>query len=371
MTRSIGTGVVVAAAVLLAVAAGGAVVPAAPGESISTWRGRAGAITAAFIRGTGYAAVGAVISDPETGKPRGRLALVDARSGREIWAAEYRNNNCCLTPAIGFLPSARQVVASGDELMLVPLSGSPPRHLELGGRTIDVTAVDGRILVGTLEGDLIVYQADRPRWRAPHPDLMAVAASRDGFAAAASPKGVAIFDLRTRRMIRQVPFSDTRAVDATFAPGPLLVVAQRITSGDLRVLGLDPRTGRLRWAVELGPTTLPILDAAGRMIVVSDFLGRTGAVISSSGVVRQRWTEARGRVFVAGSPQGEIAVAVGREVTVQTPDGKVRWRGSMPGTVLGLRLDGPWLAAIGTIAQNSYAPDRIWFVRTGRFTSAR
>ncbi len=363
MARRASIGAVFAAAGLALLVVSWAPLMAAP-RPPGVWQARAGALAAALVSGTEYAVVGSVIFDQSARKPRGRVALVDARSAREIWAAEYRNSQCCLTPSVGFLPASRRVIASGDELLLVSLRGRPSRRLALDGSTIDVAVGGGQVLVGTLKGEVIAFQAGRELWQARHPDVMAVALSADGLAAAASRQAVAVYDARTGQPLRQIPLTETRAVDLAFFPGALLVVAQKTTPGDLKVLGIDMRSGRLQWSVALGPTTSPTVGIAGRVIVIGDFLGRTAAVVSPSGVVQDRWTDAQGRVFIAGSPRGEIAVAVGPNVAVRTSTGRVRWRGAIPGSVLGLRLDGPWLAAIGTTAQNSYAPDRIWFLRT-------
>jgi outer membrane protein assembly factor BamB len=291
---------------------------------------------------------------------------------------EYRNSNCCGTPAIGVLPTNRKIFASGDELLLVPLNGGPSRRVELDGVTLDAATAGGRVLAGVvkvrpgaMEHEVVAIQGDGVLWRARHPNLMAVALSADGLAAAAGPQGVVIFDARTGRPLHQVPLPGTRFADLAFSRNALLMVAQKTTAGDLQLLGIDARTGRQRWSVALGPTTVPAVQVTGKVIVVSDFRGRVAAVVSPSGVVQDRWTDAQGPVYIAGSRQGEIAVAIGPNVAVRTPTGRVRWRGAIPGTVLGLQLDGPWLAALGTTDQKSNVPDRIWFVRTGQPTAPR
>ncbi len=304
--------------------------------------------------------------------------LVDARWGREIWSAEYRNTNCCGTPAIGSLPASRKVFASGDELLLVPTSGKASQRVELDGVTLDAAAVDGRVLAGVvqwrpgaIEYEAVAVGINAVLWRARHHKLMTVALSADGLAAAGGPQSVAIFDAKTGRSLHLMPLPDTRLVDLAFAPGALLVVARKTADGELKVLGIDARAGQHRWSVALGPTSVPAVTVAGGTIVVSDFRGRTGAVISPLGAVRDRWTDVQGPVFVAGSPQGEVAVAIGQNVAVRTPAGRVRWRGTIPGTVLGLQLGGPWLAVIGTTDPKSSVPDRVWFVRTGKAFAAR
>ncbi len=378
MARRASTGAAVAAVALLGLAAASQAPLQAAAGSFSVWRAPAGLITAAFVSGTGYAVVGTASFDRSTRKTRSRVVLVDARSARAIWSVEYRNSNCCGTPAIGVLPTNRKIFASGDELLLVPLSGGPSRRVELDGVTLDAATADGRVLAGVvlvrpgaMEHEVVALQANGVRWRARHPNLMAVALSADGLAAASGPQGVAIFGASTGRPLYQVPLPGTRFADLAFARNGLLVVAQKTTAGDLRLLGIDARTGRGLWSAALGPTTVPAVGIAGRMIVVSDFRGRVAAVVSPSGVVQDLWTDARGPVFVAGSPQGEIAVSIGPNVAVRTPTGRVRWRGAIPGTVLGLQLDGPWLAAVGTTDQKSNVPDRIWFVRTGQPTARR
>ncbi len=378
MARRASTGAAVAAAALLGLAAASQAPLQAAAGSFSVWRAPAGLITAAFVSGTGYAVVGTASFDRSTRKSQGRVVLVDARSARAIWSAEYRNSNCCGTPAIGFLPQSRKVFASGDELLLVSLSGGPSRRVELDGVTLDAATADGRVLAGVvqvrpgaMEHEVVMIQGDGVLWRARHPNLMAVALSADGLAAATGPQGVAIFGASTGRPLYQVPLPGTRFADLAFARSGLLVVAQKTTEGDLRLLGIDARTGRQRWSVALGPTTVPAVQVTGKVIVVSDLRGRVAAVVSPSGVVQDHWTDARGPVYAAGSPRGEIAVAIGPNVTVRNPSGRVRWRGAMPGTVLGLQLDGPWLAAVGTTDQKSNVPDRIWFVRTGQFTVPR
>ncbi|MDR7521173.1 MAG: PQQ-binding-like beta-propeller repeat protein [Armatimonadota bacterium] len=245
--------------------------------------------------------------------------------------------------------------------------------MELDGVTLDAVAAGEQFLAGvvrvrpgSLEHEVVAVQADGVQWRAPHRNVTAVALSADGLAAAASSQAVAIFDARTGRLLRQVPLAGTRYADLAFFPGGLLAIAQKTTAGDLQLTGIDARTGRRRWSLSLGPTAVPILQAAGGSIVVSDFRGRVGAVVSLSGALQGRWTDAQGPVFVAGSPRGEIAVAIGPNVVVRTPSDRARWRGTMPGTVLGLQLDGPWLAAVGTADRNSSTPDRIWFARTDR-----
>ncbi len=378
MARRASIGAAVATAALLGLAAASQAPLQAAAEPLSVWRASAGLITAAFVNGTGYAVVGAVSFDRSTGKSRSRVVLVDARSGREIWSAEYRNSNCCGTPAIGFLPTDRKVFASGDELLLVPLGGGPSRRVELDGVTLDAATADGRVLAGVvqarpgaMEHEVVALQANGVRWRARHPNLMAVALSADGLAAAAGPQGVAIFGASTGRPLYQVPLPGTRFADLAFARNGLLVVAQKTTAGDLQLLGIDVRTGRGLWSAPLGPTTVPTVQVTDKLLVVSDFRGRVAAVVSPSGVVQDRWTDAQGPVYIAGSPQGEIAVANGPNVAVRTPTGRIRWRGVIPGTVLGLQLDGPWLAAIGTTDQKSNVPDRVWFVRTDQPTAPR
>ncbi len=322
--------------------------------------------------------MGAVSVDRAIGKPRSRLVLVNAQSGHETWSAEDRNSNCCGTPAVGFLPASRQVFASGDELLLVPLGGGLSRHVELNGVTLDAATAAGRVLAGVVqvrpgavEHEVVAVQANGALWRTRHSNLTAVALSPDGLAAAAGSQAVAILDAGTGRPFHQVPLTGTRFASLAFFPGALLVVAQKTTAGDLQVTGLDARTGRRRWSLGLGPTTVPAVHVAGRSIVISDLRGRTGAVISSSGIVQERWTDAQGPAFVAGSPKGEIAVAVGPHVTVRTPSGRVRWRGTVPGTVFGLRFDGQWLAGIGAVDEHSNVPDRVWFFRTDQAAAGR
>jgi len=359
----------VAAGLLIFAAASRDSLPAAA-PPLSAWQAQPGAMTAAFASGTDYAVTASVFFDRPVGKTRARVVLVHPWSGREIWSADYRNRQCCLYPSVGFLPASGRVFASGDALLLVSLSGVPSRTLELNGSTIDVAVAGEQILVGTLEGTVTALQADGEVWRTRYPDLLAVALSADGLAAVASRRAVAIYEARSGRPVHQVPLAETRAVDMTFAPEALLVVAQKTAAGDLHVLGIDTRTWDRRWSVTLGTTTWPALHMAGRVIVVSDFLGQMGAVISTSGTVQRRWTDRYRRVFIAGSPQGEIAVAIGSTIDVLTSAGRVRWRGVMPGVVLGVRMDGPWLAAMGTTAQDSLAPDRVWFARTDQFSAS-
>lgn len=363
MARRASIGAAVAAVSLLTLATVSPTLAAAPG-SLSEWRASPGPINAAFVAGTSRAVVGLVSFDQASGKPRGRVALVDARSARELWATEYRNSQCCLTPAVGVLAAAERIFASGDELLLVSLRGSPTSRVDLDGSTVDVAAAGGRLLVGTIRGEVAAFHANRLLWRAGHRDVMAVALSADGLAAAGSRQAVAIFDASNGRPLHQLPLTDARTIDLAFAPGAQLVLAQKSSAGDPRLTGIDARTGHTRWSVALGSTSAPTVAVAGTVIVIGDWLGRMATLVSLSGTVLDRWTDAEGRVFVDGSPQGEVAVGIGSSVTVRTSTGRVRWRGSMPGTVLGLRLNGPWLAALGTMVQNSYAPDRIWFVRT-------
>ncbi len=339
-------------------------------EPSSVWIGQAGAITTVFVRATGHAVVGSVRFDQKTGKPRGRVALVDAGAAREIWSTEYRNRQCCIILSVGALPESGQAFASGDEIVLVSLRSGRAHRVGLNGSTVDASSDRRRVLVGTLQGEVATFDERALLWRASHPEAAAVALSDDGLAAAASRQSVAVFDARTGRRLHRIPFAETRAVDISFAPDSLLVVAQRATDGAVRLLGIDVPTGRIRWSLALGPMTLPSVATAGRQIVVADFLGRMAAVISPSGNLQRRWNDGQGRVFIAGSPEGEIALAIGRNVSVHTRRGSLRWRGVMPGAVLGLRLEGPWLAVIGTMAQNSHAPDRIWFVQTAE-TSTR
>lgn len=274
---------------------------------------------------------------------------------------------------MGLLPGSRRVFASGDELLLVPLSASASRRVELDGTTLDAAAAAEQVLVavvrvrpGSVEYEVVAIGAGGVRWRAPHPGLTAVALSADGLAAAASSEAVGIFDAGTGRLLRRIRLTEARFVDLAFVPGGLLAVAQKATAGGLQVTGIDAHTGGRRWALSLGSTTVPTVQVAGRLIVVTDFRGRVGAVVSAAGLLHGRWTDARGPVFVAASPRGDIAVAIGSNVVITTPSGKSRWQGTIPGTVLGLQLDGPWLAAIGTAAQESSTPDRIWFVHTDR-----
>lgn len=344
----------------------------------AVWSAPAGLMSVSFVPGTTHALVGAVAFDRSAGRTRSRVVLVDARSGREGWSAEYRNSNCCGTPAVGFLPSSQKVFASGDELLLAPMMGNASRRVHLDGITLDVAAADGRVLAGVvqwrpsaIEYEAVAVGTDGVLWRARHHKLTAVALSADGLAAAGGTESVAIFDARTGQQLHLVLLPETRLVDLAFAPGALLVAARKTTDGDLEVLGIDARFGQRRWSVTLGPTTVPAVTVAGGTIAVSDFRGCVGAVISLSGVVRDRWTDGQGPVFVAGSPQGEIAVAIGQNVAVRTPSGRVRWRGTIPGTVLGLQLNGAWLAAIGTTDPQSGVPDRVWFVPTTRASAAR
>lgn len=367
MRKALIGAIVAAAGVLIFAAVSRDSLPAAP--PISTWQAPPGAMTAVFASGTDYAVTASVFFDRSVEKTRGRVVLVHLWSGREIWSVDYRNRQCCLFPSVGFLPASRRVFASGDELLLVSLSGVTSRTLGLDGSTIDVAAAGEQILVGTLEGAVTALQANGEVWRTRHPDLLAVALSADGLAAVASRRAVAIYEAGSGRPVHQVPLAETRAVDMTFAPEALLVVALKTAAGDLQVLGIDTRTWDRRWTVALGATTWPALHMAGNVIVVSDFLGQMGAVISTSGTVQRRWTDRYRRVFIGGSPQGEIAVAIGSNIDVFTSAGRVRWRGVMPGVVLGVRMDGPWLAAMGTTTQDSLAPDRIWFARTDQVSA--
>ncbi|MGH2374377.1 MAG: PQQ-binding-like beta-propeller repeat protein, partial [bacterium] len=262
--RTIGAAVTVVG--LLALTAGVPVPLPAATIGSSVWRTSPGPINIAFVSGTANAVVGSVSFDQTTGRPSGHVALVDALSARELWSVEYRNSQCCLIPAVGVLPPGRRIFASGDELLLLSLGGNPTSRLELGGSTRDMAAAGGDVLVGTLRDEVVAFQANRILWRTRHPGLMAVALSADGLAAAGSRHVVVIFDARTGRPVRHVPLSETTAVDLTLAQGALLVVAQKTTGGDVRLLGIDAHTGRHRWSVAYGPTSLPLVTTAGRVI---------------------------------------------------------------------------------------------------------
>lgn len=335
------------------------------GARVPVWQTPPGAVAAAFVPGVGLAAVAATAFDPAAGRVRSRLALVDPASARERSAVEYRNSNCCGIPAVGVLADGSVYVA-GDELLVVAPQGDGLRRTTLPAFTMDAAALGSRILVGSGRGDVLAFHDTRLLWTAYHRDLMAVALSPAGLAAAASPRAVAFFDGRVGERLREVALNDTRAVDIAFVQPALLVVAQRTMGGDLMVRAVDVEAWRVRWAVSLGPTTLPVVEAAGGVVVVSDVLGRVGVVLTPSGSVLRHWAGVAGGVYVAGSPQGAVARALGPRLDVYDAAGQVRWRGSVPGRVLGLRLHGRWLAVAGTTTPQTYATDRLWFFRVDR-----
>jgi outer membrane protein assembly factor BamB len=374
--RAVLCGLPVVGSVLLSLA------PAMPGQAAAQpwrqWRTQAGVMTLVLVGDAASALVGETAPEPTTGRPQSRLVRVEASSARAVWARAYRNSNCCGLPAVGWLGRSGLAFAAGDELVLVTLGGEVVARLDLGGTTLDAAAAGGRMLVGVVRvrpgavaHELVAVEAGRVLWRVGFPQVVAVALSSEGLAAAASLAAVAVLDGQTGQVRWRLPLEEGRLVDLAFAPGARLVVAQKTAAGTLRVLAVDGRTGAHRWTVSLGPTVAPAVAVVEGHIVVSDARGRLAALISAAGAVQQRWTDAQGPVFVARSPQGEVAVATGADVVVQRPDGAVRWRGTVPGSIYGLRLDGPWLAAIGTVAGDAQVPDRVWFARTDRASAVR
>jgi len=357
--------------------------PAMPGQAVAqpwrVWTTQGGLVTAVLVGDAPSALVGETAPEPTTGRPHSRLVRVDASSARTVWAQGYRNSNCCGLPVVGWLDRSRRAFATGDELVLVTLGGEVVARLDLGGTTLDAAATGRRMLVGVVRvrpgavaHELVAVEGGRVLWRVGFPQLVAVALSPEGLAAAASLAAVAVLDGQTGQVRWRIPLEEGRLVDLAFAPGARLVVAQKTVTGTLRVLAVDGRTGAHRWTVSLGPTVAPAVAVVEGHIVVGDARGRLAALISAAGAVQHRWTDAQGPVFVARSPQGEVAVATGADVVVRRPDGAVRWRGTVPAGVLyGLRLDGPWLAAIGSATGDAQVPDRIWFARMDRAGAVR
>ncbi len=242
----------VAGGVLLAVAAAVLGPRHAAAQPWRAWAAQGGLVTLVLVGDARSALVGETAPEPTTGSPRSQLVLVDAASARTVWAQAYRNSNCCGLPAVGWLDGRRRAFAAGDELVVATLGGAVVARLDLDGTALDVAAAAGRILVGLVRvrpgavaHDVVAVEAGRVLWRVGFPQVAAVALSPEGPAAVASLTAVAGLDGRTGRIRWQMPQEGVRLVDLAFAPGALLVIAQKTATGTCT--GSGWRVPGLRW----------------------------------------------------------------------------------------------------------------------------
>lgn len=307
------------------------------------------------------------------------VAAVDLRTGQEVWRRAVPGEACAVVPEDpgGELPEVAAVVcvpspapaAAGQVTVLDPTTGEPARSLDVAPATT-AELVDGLVVLATatrsgaagvrawdpLTGTTVAGPrpggAVRPRAEVETLDLPGGRQARWGRDHFGRPKDVVVVDREagTRVAVPGVPWlapvRDGTAED--------VVVVRRTL--DQHLVGVDARSGQLRWDLANVPWLEPSVQVGGVVVAVSPT--RVVALDVATGLRLWNHPTASGSwhvltdgvVVLAPSDEAEAPALVARRLTT----GDEAWRVALPdGAVALAEVDGATvlvLTASGLVA---------------------
>jgi hypothetical protein len=302
--------------------------------------------------------------------PERVVTAIDTGSGRILWQRTLAAQSCCAFPVFSTTPDVEWVAVGGtNDVDVFRFAGTHVARVSLGpgpalNNVVRIDRDGRRAVAGQTDGRITAFALGKagPVWRAhAGADLLDLALGTNGEVAASTLEAVVVFSgtppaPRSRVRIGPAPVVVLAGVDGGFA------VAWRGSDERVRIGVMDG--GRWRWRRLLGRATVPVLhvDASGRWIAVSDFLGDGAWLVSGDGQIAWRAPQTPAAATVA--PDGRAVLIVQDRVAVASAGARqLLWQGRLPGRAHGVRLGGSVLAVLGSKNVRSVLPDQLWLFR--------
>ncbi|GBD30290.1 hypothetical protein HRbin32_01393 [bacterium HR32] len=318
----------------------------------------------------GRAVAASVVYDLKRSTPKRVVTAMDVRAGRIVWQRTLPAVSCCSFPVFSATRDVEWVAVGGaQDVVLFTFAGQPAGRIgrRSGLALNNVVRMDGDgswAVAGQADGQLVGFtvRGGRVHWRA-HAggELVDLALGNHGDLAAVTLEEVVVLSGTPPAPRYRMKVGPAPAAAAAGLPGGF-VVAWRGTDDRLRLGFVEE--GRWRWRRLLGGATVPVLqvDAWGRWIAVSDFLGDGAWLVSRDGEVV--WRGVRRPTTAAMGRDGRVVLITGDQMEVRSPGSRqMLWRARLPGRAHAVRLGGPVLAVLGSKDVAAVLPDHLWLFR--------